>query len=138
VAGSKQKMLFCPDCGGLPTIAGLCQPCYARRRHSRVYFAGVRDRVLLRDGYRCQGCGAGNQRPVHHRRPGVHDMEWLVTICPACHAVIHKLRVHRRWLPDSLLALWHEQHPAVPLQLQLPIEGALEFCTLQGREAAAR
>jgi len=70
-AGLKQKLLFCPECGGLPAIAGLCQSCYARRRHSQIYFAGVRDRVLARDGYRCQGCGAVNQRPVHHRGTSV-------------------------------------------------------------------
>ncbi len=114
-------------------ISGFCQPCYARRRRSRVYFAGMRDQVLARDGYRCQGCGAGNQRPVHHRRPGVHETRWLVTICPACHAVIHKLQSHRRWLPVSLLELWREQHPAVPLQLQLSIHE-----DVRGREAAAR
>lgn len=128
----RQKSLFCPDCGAQPVIAGLCQPCYARRRHSRIYFAGVRDQVLARDGYRCQGCGAGNQRPVHHRRPGVHEIEWLVTICPGCHAVIHKLRAHKRWLPIPLLELWREQHPAVPLQLQLLVDG-----DVQSREAAA-
>ena len=114
----RQKSLFCPDCGGHTTIAGICTPCYARRRHSALYFAGVREEVLLRDGYRCQGCGAGNQRPVHHRRPGVHDQKWLVTICPACHALIHKLLANKRWLPDSLLELWREQHPHAPLQLQ--------------------
>ncbi len=68
--------------------------------------AGVRDQVLVRDDHRCQGCGAGNQRSVHHRRPGVHEIEWLVTICPGCHAIIHKLRAHKRWLPVPLLELW--------------------------------
>lgn len=58
---------------------------------------------------------------VHHRRPGVHDPAWLVTICPACHAVIHRLRANRRWLPDPLVELWREQHPDVSLQLQFPV-----------------
>lgn len=115
------------DCGAKPAIAGLCQPCYARRRHSRLYFSGVREKVLERDGHQCRGCGAGN-----HRRPGVHEIEWLVTLCPGCHAVIHKLRAHRRWLPVPLLELWREQHPAVPLQLQLGIDE-----DRQGREWAA-
>jgi hypothetical protein len=44
--------------------------------------------------------------------------------------VIHKLRAHRRWLPSALLELWREQHPSVPLQLQLALEK-------QGRETAA-
>ena len=122
MAYSRQESLFCPDCGGPPTVAGLCGTCYARRRHSARYFAGARDRVLARDGDRCQGCqasrGAGNRPAVHHRRPGVHEEQWLVTLCPACHALIHKLLANKRWLPDSLLELWREQHPHAPLQLQ--------------------
>ena len=134
VAYSRQESLFCPDCGGLPAVAGLCGPCYRQRRHSAQYFAGIRDQVLARDRYQCQGCGAGNQRPVHHRRPGVHDRKWLVTICPSCHAVIHKLQAHRRWLPDFLLTLWREQHPAVPLQGQLDIGDSVP---LSGRGGGA-
>ena len=131
----RQKVLFCPECGGQPAVAGFCTPCYARHRHSARYFAGVREEVLLRDGYRCQGCGAGNQRPVHHRRPGIHEQNWLVTLCPACHAVVHKLRANKRWLPVPLLELWCEQHPHVPLQLQFAIY--LQFAGEQwGREAA--
>jgi hypothetical protein len=57
----------------------------------------------------------------------------LVTVCPACHALIHKLLGHRRWLPPSLLELWREQHPSVPLQLQLDFEKD----TALGRELAA-
>jgi hypothetical protein len=49
----------------------------------------------------------------------VQEIAWLVTLCPACHALVHKLRRHRHWLPASLLGLWREQHPEVPLQLQL-------------------
>jgi hypothetical protein len=70
--------------------------------------------VLARDRYRCQGCGAAHQRTVHHRRPGRHASAWLITLCPACHAVVHRLQRHRRWLPDLLLALWREQHPNYP------------------------
>jgi 5-methylcytosine-specific restriction endonuclease McrA len=114
-----QRPLFCRDCGAPPAVAGLCAVCYRQRRHSLRYFAGLREEVLARDGCRCRGCGAGNQRAVHHRRPGVQEIAWLVTLCPACHALVHKLRRHRHWLPASLLGLWREQHPEVPLQLQL-------------------
>jgi hypothetical protein len=71
-----------------------------------------------------RAAGQGNQRTVHHRRPGRHVSAWLITLCPACHAVVHKLQRHRRWLPASLVSLWREQHPEVPLQLQLAIETA--------------
>jgi hypothetical protein len=55
---------------------------------------------------------------VHHRKPGLHDPEWLVSLCAACHARIHRLLALRAWLPDRLIALWAEQHPDAPLQLQ--------------------
>jgi hypothetical protein len=36
----------------------------------------------------------------------------LVTLCIRCHVRLHhSLRV-RRWLPDALLGLWRELHPA--------------------------
>lgn len=121
MAGLDQRALFCNVCGKPPSIAGFCAACYHRRRRSLRFFAGLREAVLRRDRSCCQGCGAENQRAVHHRRPGLHDFQWLITLCPACHAVVHKLQAHRRWLPVSLLELWREQHPALPVQLQLDI-----------------
>jgi 5-methylcytosine-specific restriction endonuclease McrA len=117
--GLLQCALFCPSCGRPPAVAGFSFSCYWQHRRSLRYFAGLREAVLLRDGCRCQACGVANQRAVHHRRPGLHALPWLVTLCPACHAVVHRLRARRRFLPDPLLRLWREQHPAVPLQLQL-------------------
>jgi hypothetical protein len=80
--------------------------------------------VLDRDRA-CQGCGAGKEASlparrlhVHHRQPGFHDPAWLIALCPACHARVHRLAVIRRWLPEPLVALWAEQHPGAPLQLQ--------------------
>ena len=118
---SAQPSFFC-RCGADPAIAGLCGRCYRQAAHSRRRFGGRREAVLARDRYRCQACGAASQRTVHHRRPGRHTAAWLITLCPACHAVVHRLQAHRRWLPDSLLILWREQHPEVPLQLQLALE----------------
>jgi hypothetical protein len=31
------------------------------------------------------------------------------------------LAVLRIWVPDLLVVLWIEQHPGVPVQLQLPV-----------------
>ena len=129
----RQRALFCPACGGLAARrAALCRACARRRWRSLRNFADHREAVLARDGSCCQGCGAPNQRVVHHRRPGRHAVGSLITLCPACHARIHSLRANRRWMPESLLRLWREQHPGAPVQLQLPIEP-----TVQGREAAA-
>ena len=118
----RRRALFCPSCGALPRAGGFCFSCYWQHRRSLRYFAGLREAVLRREGCRCQACGAANQRAVHHRRPGLQALPWLVTLCPACHAVVHRLRARRRFLPDPLLRLWREQQPAAPLQLQLAMD----------------
>jgi len=58
---------------------------------------------------------------VHHRKPGVNDRAWLITVCAGCHARLHRLAALRIWIPELLVALWIEQHPGVPVQLQLPV-----------------
>lgn len=115
-----QKLLFCPCGRDFPFAAGLCRACYIRAAHSRQRFAGLRDQILERDGRACQACGAGQRLHVHHRKPGVHQRELLVTVCAACHARIHRLTAVRLWIPEPLVVLWAEQHPGVPVQLQLP------------------
>jgi hypothetical protein len=121
---SPQSLLFCRCGRDRPTIAGLCRRCYGARARSRQRFAGGREAVLARDGARCRGCGGREWLSVHHRRPGEHAPEWLITVCAACHARVHRLAAVRRWLPEALLPLWAEQHPQTPLQLQLPLEAA--------------
>jgi hypothetical protein len=116
----RQKPLFCACGAGTPAVAGLCPRCYRAKARSRFYFAGYRDAVLLRDGFRCRGCGAGKTLCVHHRAPGISELHLLITLCACCHARIHRLCALRRFLPDPLVPLWQEQHPAVPLQLQFP------------------
>ena len=44
-----------------------------------------------------------------------------ITVCAACHARLHRLAALRIWIPELLIALWAEQHPGVPVQLQLPV-----------------
>lgn len=120
----RQRTLFC-DCGqGTPAVAGLCRACYGARAHSRARFAGNRESVLNRDRA-CRGCGGAGKTArglhVHHRRPGLHDPDWLVTLCAACHARVHRLSaIRRRWLPEHVVELWSEQHPTVPVQMQFP------------------
>ena len=45
----------------------------------------------------------------------------LVTLCIRCHVRLHRSRRLRYWVPEALLRLWRELHPAAPLQLQLPL-----------------
>jgi hypothetical protein len=118
---SAQRPLFCL-CGDVPVIAGLCRRCYGNLARSRQRFGGHRDAVLDRDGRRCQACGSREWLAVHHRQPGCHDLDRLITICAACHARVHRLSAVRRWIPEALAPLWAEQHPGRPFQLQFPLE----------------
>lgn len=53
----------------------------------------LRQRILRRDGWRCQGCGRSEKLQIHHIEPRSHvrkDAEQnLVTLCARCHRKIH-------------------------------------------------
>jgi hypothetical protein len=133
VARTPQQALWCV-CGAAKLAAhGLCARCYARRQRDRAYFAGLRETVLARDHHCCQVCHRPeapldpSQRPlggpsflvVHHRRPGISRERLLISLCPACHARVHRLAAVLRPLPALLLTLWREQHPRGVEQLLL-------------------
>ena len=65
----------------------------ARLRLDQVLYERLRQQVLRRDGWRCQACGMMSNLEVHHkqfRSHSGHDSEEnLITLCAACHAVIH-------------------------------------------------
>ncbi|MFX0136941.1 MAG: HNH endonuclease [Candidatus Hodarchaeota archaeon] len=59
-----------------------------------------RKEILKRDNYKCQHCGdTGNQ--AHHleyklnRQPWEYNNEELITLCDACHEMIHRKRISR-------------------------------------------
>jgi hypothetical protein len=118
----RQRVLFC-RCGSTSTyVRGLCQRCYHRERADRKHFAGLREQVLARDQHRCRGCQAGSidtVLAVHHRQPGSSSLELLVTLCPACHAVVERTQVLFRDVPGLLRVLWRELHPAASEQMPL-------------------
>jgi len=53
----------------------------------------LRQRVLRRDGWRCQACGTMSNLEVHHQqfrsRAGADTESNLLTLCSACHSSIH-------------------------------------------------
>ena len=118
----EQRVLFC-RCGSTSIyVRGLCQRCYHRERADRKHFAGLREQVLARDGHRCRGCQAAavdSVLSVHHREPGRSLLELLVTLCPACHALIERTEVLFRDVPELLRVLWRERHPAASEQMSL-------------------
>jgi 5-methylcytosine-specific restriction endonuclease McrA len=94
---------------------GLCATCYSLRRQDRENFAGLREVVLERDGYRCRVCYASGRDKrsiiVHHRVPGVSVLNLMISLCPACHARVHHTLAVLREMSPVLLKLWREQHP---------------------------
>jgi 5-methylcytosine-specific restriction endonuclease McrA len=56
-------------------------------------YEALRQRVLRRDGWRCQYCGAMSNLEVHHKQFRSHfghdSEENLITLCFTCHALIH-------------------------------------------------
>jgi 5-methylcytosine-specific restriction endonuclease McrA len=112
---SAQRVLYC-RCGREKIVANnLCATCYTLKRQDSRYFGGLREVVLERDDYSCCVCGAPgrgkNAITVHHRVPGKSILHKMISLCPACHAKVHRTKAVRSKMPPLLLELWREQHP---------------------------
>jgi hypothetical protein len=119
-----QESLLC-GCGASAVRGGFCAKCERRQRLSDEYFGGLREQALRRDGYRCQVCGEMDPALilVHHRRPGVDLLVFLLTMCRRCHVRIHMTRrpsfVFATF--EFLASLWREVNPTVPEQRLLAL-----------------
>ena len=64
-------------------------------RLDAVAYESLRQKVLRRDGWRCQSCGTMTNLDVHHQQFRSHsggDTEAnLITVCSLCHASAHSL-----------------------------------------------
>ena len=122
-----QRALHCRCGRGKVLALGMCATCYTLKRQDEENFGGLREQVLKRDGYCCRACGASGRVKrsivVHHRVPGVSRLHLMISLCPACHAVVSRTRVVRRHMPALLLELWREQHPHGHEQTVLSFEG---------------
>ena len=110
-----QQSMCCP-CGNDRVLArGLCATCYTLKRQDEEHFGGFREAVLERDGRRCRVCDASGRDKrsiiVHHRAPGRSVLNLMISLCPACHAKVHRTKVVLSAMPPLLLELWREQHP---------------------------
>jgi hypothetical protein len=110
-----QRAMLCP-CGNSRILAnGLCATCYTLKRQDDEYFGGLREAVLERDGYRCRVCDASGRDKrsiiVHHRIPGKSVLGLMISLCPGCHAKVHRTKAVLSEMPPLLLILWREQHP---------------------------
>jgi 5-methylcytosine-specific restriction endonuclease McrA len=54
----------------------------------------LRAKVLRRDGWRCQFCGAMSNLEAHHQqfrsRSGSDSDRNLITLCASCHSGVHR------------------------------------------------
>ena len=110
-----QRSMLC-RCGNAKILAhGLCATCYTLKRQDAEYFGGLRERVLERDGYRCRVCDVSGRDKrsiiVHHRVPGKSVLHLMISLCPGCHAKVHRTIAVLSAMPPLLLELWREQHP---------------------------
>jgi 5-methylcytosine-specific restriction endonuclease McrA len=64
------------------------------RLENREY-EDLRERVLRRDGWRCQFCGSRRNLEVHHQQfrsySGEDVAENFITLCTSCHSAIHSI-----------------------------------------------
>ena len=69
------------------------QPKPVRLRLEADAYEELRQRVLRRDGWRCQWCGVRCHVEVHHKEFRSHsgdDTEQnLITLCTTCHQQVH-------------------------------------------------
>lgn len=119
----RQRVMHCP-CGNAKVLAlGLCATCYTLKRQDEEYIGGLRETVLKRDGYRCRVCDASGRDKrsiiVHHRVTGRSVLSLMLSLCPACHAKIHRTKAVLSAMPPLLLKLWREQHPGGHEQVRL-------------------
>src|SRR4029077_17113814 len=74
-------------------IMNQIRPKQPRLRLDPEPYDQLRRRVLRRDGWRCQSCGARSNVEVHHkefRSQGGNDSERnLITLCVVCHSRAH-------------------------------------------------
>ena len=110
-----QRAMHC-RCGHPKILAvGLCSTCYTLKRQDEEYFGGLREAVLKRDGHRCRVCGkpGGRKRSlaVHHRVAGKSELDLMITLCLAHHAMVTRTLVLLEDWPELLRVLWREQHP---------------------------
>jgi hypothetical protein len=117
-----QLSFLCP-CGKRIALKslGCCRSCYDRRYHSLRFFGGLRERVLVRDRFRCRACGKRSALVVHHRDRR-NRTNLLVTLCIRCHVRIHRSSGLKYWFSEILTGLWRELHPNAPIQLQLSFQ----------------
>jgi hypothetical protein len=77
--------------GGKGKHAGSLNPRFnnwsSRVPYGEEWSPELRDRIMIRDDYECQSCGATHRHHVHHiNSVKVHNEEWnLITLCIHCH-----------------------------------------------------
>jgi ferredoxin len=59
---------------------------------------------------------------VHHRKPGVSELDLMISLCPTCHAKVERTQMVLSEMNPLLRELWREKHPQGQEQLALEFE----------------
>lgn len=73
---------------------------YTPKINDKRRFSGNREKVLIRDKYKCQICGEKNKLHIHHKKgdgfqnsrfkiKADNSLENLITLCNGCHRLLH-------------------------------------------------
>ena len=65
----------------------------------------LKQKVIIRDGFKCALCYGENSLQVHHKTPksigGTNEMTNLITLCANCHVLAHKLKEWEEKTPPA-------------------------------------
>jgi hypothetical protein len=93
-----------------PTVTNPAE--WDRKRPATYTWRKIRKRVLARDGNTCRYCGHSSWRDMHIHHIGKTDrLRDLVTVCVACHAVLH----FGRNLMLKKIQIWRSEIPQVEI-----------------------
>ena len=76
--------------------------------HNKDRFGGIKELILKRDNFQCQGCGNEKNLCVHHvdgtnykKKNANNDIENLITFCNSCHIKLHHWQRKNQTLKSS-------------------------------------
>ncbi len=116
VKALRQRVLHCPCTNAKVLALGLCSTCYTLKRQDEEHSGGLREAVLERDGHRCRVCDASGRDKrsiiVHHRVAGRSVLSLMISLCPGCHAKVHRTKAVLARMPPNAWVLKRNAGPS--------------------------
>jgi len=80
---------------------------FLKKLYEQEYWSTIRQKVLERDNYTCQKCGAKapTKFHIHHilkrKKGGTDHFDNLITVCPSCHPAVDGNEYNPAWVHDD-------------------------------------